>query len=41
MRLSLLSAKTDGRHGNMQSDTRIFDRFSDQLSRDAHLQPNA
>jgi hypothetical protein len=41
MRLSLLSAKTDGRHGNMQSDTRIFDRFSDQLSRDPHLQPNA
>ena len=41
MRLSLLSAKTDDKHGNMQSDTSMFDSFSDQLRRDANLQPNA
>jgi hypothetical protein len=40
MRSSLRSAKTDGSHGNMHSDASIFDRFSDRLSRHAHLQPN-
>jgi len=37
MSISILNAKTDGRLGNMHSDAPIFDRFSDRLSRHAHL----
>jgi hypothetical protein len=40
MRSSLLSAKTNGRNGNMHSDASVFYRFSDQLSRHAQIQPN-
>jgi len=40
MRLSLLGAKTDGKHLNMHSDTIMFDRFCDRLSRHARIQPN-